>query len=291
MAMTRRTAAPLGWASLALVGVVACQRGPTPEQIALMAQKDSLVQEVAEQSRTLSDISAELAKTQVEGKHLQVKSESPRTAQRDSIFARITDVSDRLTFAQRRLAESRRRIGKLTTLSDSLKATLETTIANYEATIESQKTTLQELNDQVQKLAAENSELSATREALSDTVHTLKQENSTVYYVVGTKDELIQRGIIQEEGGSRVLFIFGRRGKILVPSRNLEPSQFTPIDKHQVTEIPLPEAGEYRVASRQDIGALATPPGKDGRITGTVLKIAEPDRFWVGSRFLIIVRG
>jgi hypothetical protein len=273
-------------------GLVACQRGPTPEQLAIIAQKDSLIQEVAEQSRVLSDISAELAKVQIQGKALQIAaSESPRTATRDSIFARINYVTDRLTAAERQLRQSRQRVSTLTKLSDSLKATLESTIANYESSIASQKTTLQELNDQMQKLQADNANLTVANTALQDTVHTLAQENSTVYYVVGTKEELMQRGIITEEGGSRVLFIFGRAGKTLVPARDLQPSEFTPIDKHQVTEIPLPEEGEYRVASRQNMDALATPPDKDGHITGAVLKIAEPDKFWVGSKFLIIVRG
>jgi len=273
------------------LSVVACQRGPTPEQLAIMAQKDSLIQEVAEQSRVLSDISAELAKVQIQGKQLEITSESPRTAARDSIFARIAYVTDRLTTAERQLRDSRRRIGSLTRLSDSLKSTIESTIANYESTIASQRVTLQELNDQVQKLALENSALTVANAALEDTVGSLKQENSTVYYVVGTKDELLERGIIQEEGGSRVLFIFGKAGKTLVPARDLEPSLFTPINKHQVTEIPLPEEAEYRVASRQNVEALATPPDDKGRIRTSVLRIAEPMKFWEGSRFLIIVRG
>lgn len=285
-----RNATGIGWVAVGLTAL-ACQRGPTPEQLAIMAQKDSLIQEVAEQSRVLSDISAALAKVQVEGKQLEVKSESPRTAARDSIFARIAYVTDRLTTAERQLRDSRRRISSLTKLSDSLKATLETTIANYESTIASQKVTLQELNDQVQKLALENTALTVAKAALEDTVGSLKQENSTVYYVVGTKDELLKRGIIQEEGGSRVLFIFGKAGKTLVPARDLEPSLFTPIDKHQVTEIPLPEETEYRLASRQNVEALATPPDDKGRIRGAVLRIAEPDKFWAGSRFLILVRG
>ena len=285
-----RNATGMGLAAVGL-SVFACQRGPTPEQLAIMAQKDSLLQEVAEQSRVMSDISAELAKVQIQGKQLEIKSESPRTAARDSIFARIAYVTDRLTTAERQLRDSRRRVNSLTRLSDSLKATIETTIANYESSIASQRVTLQELNDQVQQLATENSTLTVANAALVDTVGSLKQEHSTVYYVVGTKDELLERGIIQEEGGSRVLFIFGKAGKTLVPARDLEPSLFTPIDKNMVTEIPLPEEAEYRVTSRQNVEALATPPDEDGRIKGSVLRIAEPQRFWVGSKFLIIVRG
>lgn len=280
------------WVAATLAAAaIACQRGPTPEQLAIMAQKDSLVQEVAEQSRVMSDISAELAKVQVQGKELAIKSESPRTAMRDSIFARISYVTDRLTSAQKQLRTSRQRIAGLTKISDSLKATLESTITNYESTIASQKTTLDDLNAQVQKLSAENADLTVAKEALSDTVRTLAQENSTVYYIVGTKEELLKRGIIREEGGSRVLFIFGRAGKTIVPARDLQPSEFTPIDMHQVTEIPLPQEAEYRLASQQNVDALATPPDPKGRIKGSVLKIAEPDKFWVGSKFLIIVQG
>lgn len=289
--MARTLTASAGWAAALVVGAVACQRGPTPEQLAIMAQKDSLVQEVAEQSRIMSDISAELAKVQVQGKELAIKSESPRTAMRDSIFARINYVTDRLTTAEKQLRTAKQRVAGLTKISDSLRTTLESTISNYEATIASQKTTLDDLNQQVQKLSAENADLTVAKAALSDTVRTLAQENSTVYYVVGTKDELLKRGIIREEGGSRVLFIFGKAGKTIVPARDLPTSEFTPIDKNQVTEIPLPQEAEYRLASQQNPDALATPPDEHGRIKGSVLKIAEPDKFWVGSKFLIIVQG
>jgi hypothetical protein len=285
------TTGAAGAAAIVTAGVIACQRGPSPEQLAIMAQKDSLLQEVAEQSRVMSDISAELAKVQVQGKQLAIKSESPRTALRDSIFARISYVTERLTSAEQQLRGSRQRVAGLTKLSDSLRATLETTISNYEATIASQKTTLDDLNAQLQKLSAENADLAVAKAALSDTVRTLATEANTVYYVVGTRDELLKRGIIREEGGSRVLFIFGRAGKTIVPARDLRTSEFTPIDKHQVTEIPLPQDAEYRFASQQNPDALATPVDARGRIRGSVLKIAEPDKFWVGSKFLILVRG
>jgi hypothetical protein len=280
-------------ASVAVLGVVACSRGPTPEQLAVMAQKDSLVQEMAEQSRLVSDISAQLAKVQVAGKALaiKVKSESPRSAERDTIMARIDAIKTHLNAAEHQLALSRTRIRGLTKLSDSLKSTLETTLANYDSVIANQKTTIQQLTDQVQQLTAQNTQLTVANTALTDTVGTLKKTNSTVYYVVGTKDELKKKGIIQEVGGSHFLFIFGKRGTTLVPARDLDPAQFNEIDKYTVTQIELPGDGTYRVASRQDVQALETPPDKDGKIKGPVLKIAEPDKFWVGSKFLIIVRG
>ena len=285
--------------SLALIGVVACERGPSSEMVALAAQKDALVQEIVGYAGTMSDISAELAKMQAEGTELAVNVESPTSAQKDTVMARIAMVSERLTASERRLAESRTRIRRLTGVSDSLRAQLDRTVTNYEATIASQKTTIADLTQRVEQLRTENAELTVAKNALSDTVRTLEDtvrtletENNTVFYVIGTKKELLKRGIVQEEGGSRVLFIFGRAGKTLVPARELAPTGFTAIDMRTTAEIPLPDpSAEYRVASRQDLSFLATPPDDKGRITGASLRIAQPQQFWQGSRYLIIVRG
>ena len=278
--------------ALALIGAVACQRGPSPEMVALTAQKDSLVQEIVGYAGTMSDISAELAKMQAEGTELVVKVESPTSAQKDTVMARIAMVSERLAASERRLAESRTRIRRLTGVSDSLRATLDRTVTNYETTIASQKATIDDLTRRVEQLRTENTALTVAKNALTDTVRTLETENSTVYYIIGTKKELLERGIVEEEGGSRVLFIFGRAGKTLVPARQLEPAGFTAIDMRTTAEIPLPDPGaEYRVASRQDLSYLATPPDAKGRIMGASLRIAQPQQFWQRSRYLIIVRG
>jgi uncharacterized coiled-coil protein SlyX len=281
-----------GVLSLVLIGAVACERGPSPEMVALSAQKDSLVQEIVGYAGTMSDISAELAKMQAEGSALVVKVESPTSARKDTVMARIAMVSERLAASERRLAESRTRIRRLTGVSDSLRATLDRTVTNYEATIASQKATIDDLTQRVAALRTENAALTVAKNALTDTVRTLATENNTVYYVIGTKQELLERGIVTEEGGSRVLFIFGRAGKTLVPARQLEPTGFTAIDMRTTAEIPLPDANsEYRIASRQDLSYLATQPDDKGRIKAASLKIAQPQQFWQGSRYLIIVRG
>src|SRR5439155_1119183 len=86
-----------------------------------------------------------------------------------------------------------------------------------------------------------------------DTLENMSTINNTVYYVVGTKDELEQKGVIQEEGGARFLFVLWKSGKTLVPARNLDPGAFTVADRRHFTELPLPAADkEYRIVSRQD---------------------------------------
>ena len=155
---------------------------------------------------------------------------------------------------------------------------------NLQGVIDSQKEQIAALTEQVETLTAENV-------ALKDTIENMSTEANTVYYVVGTKDELEQKGIVKEEGGARFLFVLWKSGKTLVPARSLDPSVFTPVDRRHFSQLPLPATDkEYRIVSRQDVGALETPPSGDGTIMGRV-KIADSARFWANSKYLIIVEG
>jgi hypothetical protein len=280
-----------------LMGALACQSKPSPQLQARIDslqnaanERDRLVQEMAQDARMISDVSAELAKVQVRGK-LNVASESPGQASRDSIVARVRYIATRLNDNESRLRSSERRIRSLTTISDSLRNTLTATIANYDSVVTSQRTQLVAYAAQIDSLKGENTALLAVNTALKDTVNDLSLRENTVYYVIGTRDELKSRGIIDETGGSRFLFILWKSGKSLQPARNLDPSAFTAIDMRQVTTIPLPDSTkQYQIASRQDLSALATPPDGDGKLQGSV-QISAPTRFWSASKYLIIVES
>jgi len=241
------------------------------------AQKDSLMQEVAISSRLISDVNVELAKVKVRNNRLRISSESPITAQNDTLIAKLRYVVARVQETENALNQSRERVKGLTQLSDSLRAAYDSTVGNLQSVIASQKTTIDLLTDQVSTLSAENV---ALRDSLS-----------TGYYIVGTRDELKKKGILTEQGGGRVLFVLWRTGKTLQPARNLDPSLFTAIDTREVTQIPLPLArGEYRVASLQDLDYIAE-ERDDGKYRGTpTLTITSPVDFWRNSKFLIIIK-
>ena len=249
------------------------------------AQKDSLMQEVAVTTRLLSDVAAELTKVQVRGRRLRVSSETPMLAQRDTMIQKLRYVVARVDESERRLNESQKRIAGLTQLSDSLRSTLDSTVTTLQGILDTQRETITSLTEQVTALQTENV-------ALKDTVAHVTERENTVYYIIGTKEELKEKGIITEEGGSRVLFVLWRTGRTLTPSRNLDPSDFQVLNKRQTTEISLPDpAAEYRIASRQDLNYLATPPDDHGKITGvSSLQITGPEYFWRNSKFLIIVQ-
>lgn len=290
-----RTVWLAGFGLAALLGAgSACQQGPSPELAAELEQlrtaateRDRLMNDMAENTRVLSEISAELAKVRVPSGRLKIAAaESPLHASRDSMMQRLRYITAKVNDSDAKLRDSERRIRSLTTLSDSLRTTLEATIANFDSTLATQRAELAAATEQLGLLQAENV-------ALRDTVSHMSERENTVYYVVGTKRELIERGVIVPEGGSRFLLIFGKRGQTLTPARHLDPAQFTAINKRNVTEIPLPAAaGEYRIVSRQDLGFLATPPNQDGYIEGTnALRIARPEQFWTASKYLIVVKN
>lgn len=287
---------PTGLAALAVLLTTAC--GPSAEERQRVAeleqaaaQRDSLVLEVADLGRFVSDIGTELAEVSLEGSEHTVIAESPSQAERDSIIAKVKQLNTMVDESQTRLEQSRRRIAGLSARSDSLQEVLTQTVANYEQVLATQRETIATLTARIDTLQVTNLKLAADVDTLSATVDTLRAETSTVYYVVGTKDELLERGVIEEEGGSRVLFIFGKRGKTLVPARNLDPSAFTPLNKYEATHIELPDpATEYRIASRHPLEYLVSPVNEDGAVIGGSLDIAAPDEFWRNSKFLIVVR-
>ena len=240
------------------------------------AQKDSLMQEVALSSSLLTDINVELAKVRVRNNRLKVSSESPITASRDTMIAKLRYVVTRVRETENALNQSRQRIKNLTALSDSLRATLDSTVGNLQTVIATQKTTIDLLTERVNELTTENV---ALRDSLS-----------TGYYVIGTRSELKKKGILTEQGGGRVLFILWRTGKTLQPARNLDPSLFTAIDTRQVTQIPLPSGKrEYRVASLQDLSYIAEQREHNVYSGVSNLTITSPADFWRTSKFLIII--
>lgn len=255
---------------------------------ALAAQQDSLMQGFTETTKLLADIDHELSKVKGLKSHvpLDVKGEAgadPKAAYRASLLGKVQE-------ATTLLRESRNRVQTLAAANASLRAKMaqyEQTIGTLQAMVDRQKQEIADLTGRVDSLTTANTVLAAAKAAVSDTVASLRREANTVYYVVGTKKELLERGIIVEEG-SKFLF-FGH--KALVPARTLDPSAFTAMDKWSDAPIPLHRADRrFKLVSRQDPAYLEQGKTPDGQPTSE-LRVTNPERFWALSRFLIIVEG
>jgi len=113
----------------------------------------------------------------------------------------------------------------------------------------------------------------------------LADEQRTAYYVIGTRKELLQKGVLVADG-HRSIPLVGKRE--VAPARDLPLQEFTSIDRSKVTEIPLPDSTrKYRIVSRQSPAYLAPASWKNS-VRGT-LRIQDADAFWEPSRYLIVV--
>jgi predicted nucleic acid-binding Zn-ribbon protein len=296
-------------ALLAATIVAGCQT-ETKQRLATVSHADSvhvdslskvrkdLMDEVMASTQFITDINKELVKARAlaNKQEPQLETSNEMTAtneQRKLIVAKITHLVARLDSVQNRLATARSRVAMLTKQDSALVAQVaayEKSIADLQASAAKERNDLQAvITKQTTEIAGLNSRvdtLNTVRAALTDTVNTLTTQKNTVYYVVGTKDELIQKGVLVAEGRKRLLIVGSRR---IEPARQLDPAAFSKIDRLQNRTIQLPE-GEYEILSRQNVTFAKSAGGHDGKISGA-LTIEQPEQFWEPSKFLIIVRS
>jgi uncharacterized phage infection (PIP) family protein YhgE len=291
-------------------GALAACNTEAKQQLAVVSHVDSLrtdslsnvrkelMDEVMTSTQFVNEINTELAKAHSLSNKPEAQLEttaelSQVNDQRKRVVTRITYLVAKLDSVQSRLASTRARAQKLAKSDSTLVAQVaayEKTVNDMQQTADKQRAEFQAVIDrQTTQIASLNSKvdtLNTVRTALIDTVGQLTTEKNAAYYIVGTKDELIKKGVLVTEGGKRFL-IAGSRN--IVPARELDTSSFTRIDRLSNRTITLPE-GQYQIMSRQNPNYTVPQAQKDGKIVGG-LTIEQPERFWQPSRFLILVRS
>ncbi len=202
-------------------------------------EKDSLITEVLETSKFVNGVNEELAKARTALVTGAAATDAGTPAERDraargAALERVTALVSRLNETEQRLEQSTQRakglsgrnagllkqIEEYKTSIDSLQATTQRTEMELRGMIDSQNVQIAGLNQQLDTART-------TTVALRDTVGDLTKYKNTVFYIAGTEEELLQKGIVVKEG-KKFLF-FG--GKQLHPARSLDPAAFTALDK------------------------------------------------------------
>jgi len=285
--------------ALAFVAVGCVSKSEYDKQMAQVAsissEKDSLLKEVVATSQFIAEVNGELDKVKnnrpVANTAGEMEAMSP-TAARSALVERVKSLTERLRESEERLAQSRRRVTQLTSSSTTMQkqiASFDSTIASFQVIIDNQKAEIVHLLEQVQTLTTENgtlreanNQLEVQRVALTESNTSLTAETNTVYWVAGKKDDLLQRGIIEQRGGMLGI------GKTQVLARTLQTGEFTSIDRMTVLEIALPNPSKsYRIITSNDMTGLEVPP-TDGKFKGTI-RIKEPQVFWRSSKFLVLM--
>lgn len=272
----------------------------------LVSIKNELLNEVMSSTQFVNDLNTEVNKLKSR-KPAKLSAALSRESdinaikeERANVVAKIRELVARLDSSEARVVSLRKRAANLSQHDSTIVAQVaayEKTIAElrqnveqqkaeYEATIAKQTTQIAVLTSKVDTVTQENVKLAGERAALVDTVSELTTEKNTVYYVIGTKDQLIRDGILVEEGHKRLLLIGGRP---IAAARELDPAKFTRIDRLRDRVINFP-AGDYTIFTRQNPSYAAPFAAKDGKLSGG-LRIEQPEKFWEPSKFLIIVKA
>lgn len=262
---------------------------PPPEMEAeisrLQAERDSLEAELSEVDRRAEDLRTNIQQIELPEGFLAELDEPPRTAA-DTLRALAT----RAETAEAGRSSAEARAWTLQQRVDSLHAVHAEAVEAYESQLEAARDTIGDLAAEIDRHVAEIDRLEGEIERLRSAVEELEGTLGTAHYVVGTREELLQRGVVREAGGARFLGFLWKRGEVLVPERDLDRDAFETLDLREDREIPLPRSDVfYQIISRHDPDHLGPDVAEDGSFRGDRLQIRDPEGFWASSRFLIIL--
>jgi hypothetical protein len=269
------------------------------EQQRINEQKDSLVADVLSATQMVTEINSDLARVRGLGiSPAAAGGDQPATGRAEDravLLGKIREVISRLESAEQEVEAQKQRVGSLTAERRRLLAQLESfqgtieelkaTALQQEALITEQREQIMTLTSKVDTLTQATDKLTVERAALTDTLTAVTSEANTVYYAVGTEEQLIERGLVVKEGSK--FLIFG--SKTLQPARQLNPEMFQKLDMRTATTLPVPEpTSEYRILTRQDPQFLGSTVTEDGKVKGDLV-INSPN-FWAGGKYLILVK-
>lgn len=273
--------------AISVVTLGAC-KGPSKEELqvasiagaeSLSVLRSELLDQMMEGTQFVNEINAELAKARsmaLAPRQLEPHAEIlDVNAERRKVIERIGQLVTRLDNVSFRLSTTRNQLIQKDTALARKVAEYELLIAQANQAAEKQRSELQAvIETQTTKIAE-----------LTDDVSRLVSEKNAVYVVVGTRKELIKKGILVAEGPRKL----GVGPRSVVPARTLDPAAFTKLDRTVDQAIILPHGG-YKIVSRQNTSFAQKPIGKGGEYEGAIL-IEQPSQFWSASPFLIVVRS
>ena len=246
----------------------------------LAAQKDSLTRVVLQADDFLMHIDSSVSKVKGMSKGKKTKATldpiAQQLANRKAVMARVDGLVARAQATAAELAKS-----------NSNNSALRAQLASDTTLIGELNTTIKRQTAMIDMLTVRVDSLKGVVEQYGANVTALEGALNKAYYVVGTEDELVKRGVIVREGGANL--IFAHPGRTLQISRTAEPSVFNELDQRRSQVIEMPDTTRrYRVVSRQSLD-YATVDGRERDSFKGNLKIAEPSRFWAASRYLVLV--
>lgn len=198
---------------------------------------------------------------------------------KDAVVQDIQDINSiieeskvKINRLNQQLASSKGQIKNLGVLVESLKKQLEereNTIAELTRAIEEKDETIRQLTRKVQIITEESQRTISAKEA----------ELNRCYYIIDTRRNLKDKGIIDSQGG------FLGIGRVKTVSGSVDPSLFTTADMRELNRLEL-DTRSIKLISEHPTGSYSIE--REGKKI-SALVIEDPKTFWSISKILVIM--
>jgi hypothetical protein len=279
-------------AGIVLIGCNGRDRELEMQNAQLLSEKDSLHLAMQNRERYLDEVVSAINAVHAKLEDVRVSEEEIRmqTREGEGTIMPSTDQSrqqllDRIEDIDNTLLESREEIARLESKVKAMgreASGLNDMIGNLKEMLEEREQKIAMLEVTITGLEGEivdKNNLLVQRDSIIQTKDT---ELNTVYYIVGTRSELEEMGIISNEGG----FLWGLLGSTPVLSSGVNEGAFTPLDKTRDWTIPINGEIEEIIPKRNADYYQAQSIDEHQ----SNLEILDPTAFWQ-DRYLVIVRG
>ncbi len=272
---------------LCMAAMVACKQEKPKADLALVQQRDSLNQIIAQKDNEINDMMSTMNEIE-EGFREISEAENRVSIAKDGEGANKQQrIRENMQFIQQTMKQNRDLINKLrqqlresSFKGEQLKRAIENLAQQLEeknqqiqqlrAELDAKDIHILELDENIANLNTDVSNLTAESSRKTETINAQDKELNTAWFVFGTKSELKEQNIYV-------------KGKVLQSNFNKE--YFTKIDIRVDKEIKLySRSAELLTAHPSNSYTLQRDANKQ-----YVLRITNPQQFWSTSKYLVVL--
>lgn len=263
--------------------------------LAFTAQKDSLTRSLGDATKFISDVYVQVSNISGEVAVSNTLEKIDNLNYKAQIASKLQTISSMVDGYKSQMNNAEHKIALLKQQNIALAGqmnVLEETVIKLKDIVQTQQQRIEELTKELETTRAERERYKA--EAMKKAQQLVAKEKeleitteelNTAYVIVGTIDELSEKGIIEKKG--KVLFVGGSWQPVATLSDSSALlSHFKKINITKDLAIPLPFQS-YKLISSHNSTYLQQVVGEKG-VSPFALKISKPEKFWAQSKFLII---
>lgn len=280
----------------AMIALTGCGNETEEQNAQLQTENQKLSQELTSRDQYIEEVTTAINEIHIDVEAARSKERtllaeadeiegSGRTQEdvRGRILGQIAAIDTTLDHNRQKLSDLEERLKNYSTQFSGLNMM----VKNLQATLSDREASIAHLESRVMDLEGEvatQSQLMAEQDStIKEHEMTISRQTSTLntgYYIVGTRDELEEKGVIDSQGG----FLWGLLGSTTVLSTGVDRTLFHPIDKTSEKSIQVnghideivPKRSENLYEMKQSEGDLS------------VIEIVEPENFWLENVLVII---